>query len=73
VFIFWAAIAATLKELFSQGEASTAIPDALATKITAIVNKRYKAFIDESPADLYFTAFFLHPREYNQAATFEYL
>ena len=63
VFIFWPAIAATLNELFSRPPDVTGIDPALARKVTAIINRRYKAFIDESPSDIYFTAFFLDPRE----------
>ncbi|KAF8148580.1 hypothetical protein B0H34DRAFT_802808 [Crassisporium funariophilum] len=61
VFIFWLAIAAKLKQLFSQTEADSGIQALVARKVTAIINCRYKAFINESPTDIYFTAFFLHP------------
>jgi hypothetical protein len=67
VFIFWLAIAASLKELFSKGSEETGIQPRLAKKVTAIINRRYKEFINESSGsggdrDIYFTAFFLHPR-----------
>ena len=60
VYIFWLAIAASLRKLFSQdGD----IDKELACKVTVIVNRRYKEFIDNSPTDIYFTAFFLDPRK----------
>ena len=61
VYIFWIAIIATLKDLFSQNKKETFIGKPLARKVTAIINTRYKAFIDNSPTDIYFTAFFLDP------------
>ena len=60
VYIFWLAIAASLRNLFSQDQD---IDNELAQKVTAIVNRRYKEFIDHSPTDIYFTAFFLDPRK----------
>lgn len=60
VYIFWLAITASLRELFLHDED---IDKELAGKVTAIVNRRYKEFIDDSPTDIYFTAFFLDPRE----------
>ena len=62
VFIFWLAIGATLKQLFSRPESETGISIGLAQKVTASINSRYKAFIDGSATDAYFTAFFLDPR-----------
>lgn len=67
VFIFWLAIAAYLKDLFSKNSDETGIQPSLARKVTGIINRRYKEFIDESSGsggdrDIYFTAFFLHPR-----------
>jgi len=62
VFIFWLAIAATLKELFSS---DSGIPESLSQKIIAIINRRYKEFIEESPTDIYFVAFFLDPRKFS--------
>jgi len=60
VYIFWLAIAASLRNLFLRdGD----IDDELAEKVTAIVNRRYKEFIDNSPTDVYFAAFFLDPRK----------
>lgn len=60
VYIFWLAIAASLRNLFAHdGD----VDEELAGKVTAIVNRRYKEFIDDSPTDVYFTAFFLDPRE----------
>jgi hypothetical protein len=64
VFIFWLAIAATLREAFDRPFSETGILPELANKVTAIVNCRYKAFIDNSPSDVYFTGFFLNPRKW---------
>lgn len=63
VFIFWLAIAASLRKLFDEDEAVTAIAPGCAASVTEIVNRRYKQFVDRSPTDIYFTAFFLHPSE----------
>jgi len=63
VFVFWLAITSTLKDLFSKSERVTGITKTLKRKATAIINQRYKAFIDQSPSDIYFTAFFLDPRK----------
>lgn len=60
VYIFWLAIAASLRNLFQHDRD---IDKGLAEKVTAIMNKRYKEFIDNSPTDIYFTAFFLDPRK----------
>ena len=60
VYIFWLAIAASLRNIFTRDDE---IDTELAKKVTAIVNRRYKEFIDGSPTDIYFTAFFLDPRE----------
>lgn len=60
VYVFWLAIAATLKELFAKGEDDTGIPPSLAYKITAVYNTRWKEFFAN---DVYFTAFALDPRE----------
>jgi hypothetical protein len=62
VFIFWLAIAASLRDLFSKPSQVTGISSELAGKVTKIVNRRYKEFIDNSPTDVYFAAFFLDPR-----------
>lgn len=60
VYIFWLSIAASLRNLFlHDGD----IGEDLAGKVTAIVNRRYKEFIDNSPSDIYFTTFFLDPRK----------
>jgi len=53
-------IAASLQSLFLH-DGDTDVD--LAEKVTAIVNRRYKEFIDDSPTDVYFTAFFLDPRK----------
>jgi len=63
VFVFWLAITSTLKDLFSKSERVTGITKTLKRKATAIINQRYKVFIDQSPSDIYFTAFFLDPRK----------
>jgi hypothetical protein len=59
VFVFWLAIAATLKDLFSKGFEKTGIQNSLAYKVTAIFNKRYKEFFSN---EVYFVAFMLDPR-----------
>ena len=61
VFIFWLAIAATLKDLFSKGVEKTGISSSLACEVTAVINKRYKEFFTN---EVYFTAFALDPREF---------
>ncbi|KAH9856359.1 ribonuclease H-like domain-containing protein, partial [Lenzites betulinus] len=63
VFVFWHGIAAMLRDLLGRPEAETSISPVLAGKIRAIVNRRFKEIIDHAPADIYFTAFFLHPSE----------
>jgi len=63
VYIFWLAIAASLKDIFSKGVRVTRISNRLAAKVTAIVNKQYHGSIDESPSDIYFIAFFLDTHE----------
>ena len=60
VYIFWLAIAASLRNLF---QCDQDIDKELAEKVTAILNRRYKEFIDNSPTDIYFTTFFLDPHE----------
>ena len=60
VYIFWLAIAASLRNLFTRDDE---IDKVLAGKVTAIVNRRYKEFINDSPTDIYFAAFFLDPRK----------
>ena len=60
VYIFWLAIAASLWNLFQHDRD---IDKGLAEKVTTIVNKWYKEFIDNSPTDIYFTAFFLNPHK----------
>ena len=60
VYIFWLAIAASLWKLFLEDED---IDEELAHQVTAIVNRRYKEFINHSPTDIYFAAFFLDPRK----------
>ena len=61
VYIFWLAIAAKLRKLFSKGEAITGIAPSISRAVSTIVSRRFKAFVNESPTDIYFTAFFLHP------------
>ena len=65
VFIFWLGIAASLRSLFSKPSQVTGITSELAGKVTTIVNRRYKEFIDNSPTDVYFAAFFLDPRTFH--------
>ena len=61
VFMFCAAIACNIRDLFSRPVADSGISKDLAKKIITKVNKRYKEIIDNSPTDIYFTTFFLHP------------
>ena len=61
VYIFWLAIASTLRDLFARPESHTGITRELAQKVTGIVNRRYKEVIDESPTDVYFSSCFLNP------------
>ena len=63
VFFSWLAIASTLKELLAKSSEETGIPRDIARQVTGLINTRYKAFSDESPTDIYFTAFFLDPRQ----------
>ncbi|KAJ3859091.1 ribonuclease H-like domain-containing protein [Lentinula novae-zelandiae] len=64
VYVFWLAIAATLKNLFSDEQAVSklGLTSECIQDIIRIVNKRYKDFIDDSPTDIYFSAFYLDPR-----------
>jgi len=65
VFVFWLGIAASLRSLFSEPSHITGITSELAGKVTRVVNRRYKEFIDNSPTDVYFAAFFLDPRMFH--------
>ena len=40
------------------------IPGAVKDDLTAIFNRRVKAFLDNGPTDIYFTAVYLDPRKY---------
>jgi hypothetical protein len=60
IFIFWLAIAATLKDLLNQDVNKTGIPRSLANQVTEIYNKRYEEFFKTH--DIYFVAFLLDPR-----------
>ncbi|KAJ4500079.1 ribonuclease H-like domain-containing protein [Lentinula lateritia] len=64
VYVFWLAIAATLKNLFldEQAISKLGLTSECIQDIIRIVNKRYKDFIDDSPTDIYFSAFYLDPR-----------
>jgi len=60
VYIFWLSIVASLQNLFLyNGD----IDKDLAGKVTTIMNRWYKEFIDDSPSDIYFTTFFLNPHK----------
>ncbi|KAF8326496.1 ribonuclease H-like domain-containing protein [Amanita rubescens] len=61
VYIFWLAITAKLRKLFSKGEAITGITPSISSAVSTIVSHHFKAFVNESPTDIYFTTFFLHP------------
>lgn len=60
VFVFFTAIGASLKELFSKPLSETGITKALADKVTGLFNDRYDEFFFHS--EIYFTAFALDPR-----------
>ncbi|PVF93460.1 hypothetical protein CPB86DRAFT_715359, partial [Serendipita vermifera] len=62
VYVFWLAIAATLRDLFDKPQLDITISEELKSQITTIVNRRYKEFIDAAPSDIYFAGFFLDPR-----------
>ncbi|KAJ3805203.1 ribonuclease H-like domain-containing protein [Lentinula aff. lateritia] len=62
VFLFWLAMGAELKDLFERDVSETEIEPELARKITQIFNSRYRQFIEQTPDDPYFTAFYLDPR-----------
>ncbi|TBU55402.1 ribonuclease H-like domain-containing protein [Dichomitus squalens] len=62
VFVFWLGIVSTLDDLFQRPEFETGISQSLIKKVTTIINTRYKEIIDSTPTDVYFTAFFLHPK-----------
>ncbi|KAJ3793831.1 ribonuclease H-like domain-containing protein [Lentinula aff. detonsa] len=64
VYVFWLAVAATLKNLFldKQTVSRLGLAQDQIRDIIRIVNKRYKDFIDDSPTDIYFSAFYLDPR-----------
>jgi hypothetical protein len=64
IFTFWVGIAATLRDLLARPKETTGISQGLAGEITMIVNRHYKEFINHSPTDIYFTAFFLDPSMY---------
>lgn len=59
VFLFWLAMGAELKDLFERDVSETEIEPELAQKITQIFNSRYQQFIEQTPDDPYFTAFYL--------------
>jgi hypothetical protein len=63
VFLFWLAMGAELRDFLDGGEDDTGLAEDLASKIRRIFNARYREFIEESPGDIYFTTFYLHPSE----------
>ncbi|KAK1221431.1 hypothetical protein PQX77_015759 [Marasmius sp. AFHP31] len=63
VLFFWLAMAAELKSLLDLGEDDTGMDECLASKIRAIFNARYREFIEDSPGDIYFVTFYLHPHK----------
>lgn len=63
VFLFWLAMGAELKDLFSRDIHETEIEPELARKIIGIFNSRFKQYIDDTPDDPYFTVFYLDPRK----------
>ncbi|PVF95660.1 hypothetical protein CPB86DRAFT_787785 [Serendipita vermifera] len=62
VYVLWLAIAATLWDLFSRPGQETSISEELRSKITAIITRHHKGFMNETPSDIYFTGLFLDPR-----------
>lgn len=64
VYVFWLAIGASLKDLFVSSRDSLSLDDKLITSIITVINRRWRKFIDESPTDIYFAAFYLDPRLY---------
>ncbi|KAK0220637.1 ribonuclease H-like domain-containing protein [Armillaria fumosa] len=62
VYMFWLAIVAELRDIFSRPEDTGIEPD-LAKKIIHIFLRRHREFIDESPGDIYFIAVYLNPHE----------
>ncbi|KAJ3846308.1 hypothetical protein EV368DRAFT_18481, partial [Lentinula lateritia] len=62
VFLFWLAMGAELKDLFERDVSETEIEPELAREITQIFNSHYRQFIEQTPDDPYFTAFYLDPR-----------
>lgn len=63
-YIFWLAICASLQELFNKNPDHTGIPWVLASQTQGIVNKQAQDFVNRSPSDIYFTAFFLDPHKH---------
>ncbi|THV03439.1 hypothetical protein K435DRAFT_914113, partial [Dendrothele bispora CBS 962.96] len=63
VYVFWLAIASTLKDIFASPDMKTrfSIGEDLIHSVIRVVNKRYKDFIDDSPTDIYFSAFYMDP------------
>ncbi|KAJ3860461.1 ribonuclease H-like domain-containing protein [Lentinula novae-zelandiae] len=61
-FLFWLAMGAELTELFELDQEQTEIKPELAR----IFNSRYKAFIDQTPDDPYFTMFYLSPHKIHE-------
>lgn len=59
VFVFWLAIGATLKDLFSKDKDETGLSRTLARRVIAIFNARWAEFFTN---DVYFTTFALDPR-----------
>lgn len=73
VYVYWLAIATSLRNLFDKSPSETGIPLGLQQDITTIVNRRYKQFIDGGATDIYFTCFFLDPREFSSRTKFNKL
>lgn len=63
VYVFWLAIAATLKDLFTSSKMKLSLENELIHSVVQIFNRRWKRFIDDSPTDIYFVAFYFDPRK----------
>lgn len=59
VYLFWLAIMATHRDLFSKNEADLGLPDDVVTEIRSIMNFRYTQMIDNPSHHVYLTTFFL--------------
>lgn len=61
VFLYWLAIQSQLQYLFEENRVG--LPASAIEDIRAIANRRFDEMINESPNDVYLTAFYLDPRK----------